>query len=64
VRNGTRGIMIVKPMVFRRAITRRGMKDVRPTDMFDCVGPADLFIEKLYLCKKSLSYYFPGGVVA
>jgi hypothetical protein len=44
--------MIVIPMVFRSAITRRSPKDVCPTDVLEFVGPADLFIEKLYLCKK------------
>src|SRR4051812_38569376 len=44
--------MIVIPMVFRNAIKRRSTKDVRPTDVLEFVGPADLFIEKLYLCKK------------
>ncbi len=57
-------MMIVIPMVFRSVITRRSTKDLRPTDVFEFVGPADLFIEGLYLFKKSLSYYFTDGVVA
>ena len=45
-------MMIVRPMVFRSVITRISTKDLRPTDMFEFVGPADLFIEGLYLFKK------------
>ncbi|GAC1367024.1 MAG: hypothetical protein NVS2B12_16450 [Ktedonobacteraceae bacterium] len=56
--------MIVIPIVFKSAITRRSTRDVRPTDVFEFVGPADLFMEEFYLFKKILSYYFTDGVVA
>jgi hypothetical protein len=64
VRNGTIGTMIVIPIVFKSAITRRSARDVRLTDVFEFVGPADLFMEVFYLFKKILSYYFTDGVVA
>ncbi|GHO92681.1 hypothetical protein KSF_027290 [Reticulibacter mediterranei] len=50
--------MIVRPMVFRSVIMRRSTNEVRFTDVFEVVGVTNVFIEKPYLCKKSLSYYF------
>jgi len=44
--------MIVIPIVFKSAIMRRSTRDVRFTDVFEFVGPADLFMEVFYLFKK------------
>jgi hypothetical protein len=56
--------MIVIPIVFNSAITRSSTRDVRPTEVFEVVGPVDLVMEVCYLFKKILSYSFTGGGVA
>jgi hypothetical protein len=56
--------MIVIPIVFKSAITRRSTRDVRPTDVFEVVEPVDLVMEVFYLFKKILSYSSTGEGVA